>query len=351
MSRAALGRRRGRGNRAGDILADPFLERRPQLAARRFELLGARVHFDSNSVRLLELVDAAYAGLPRLRPAGAPAAPLRISLRLLAAAGSHSSGEPARLLLGSAGSILAGAAARSNLVVVCPRERSALVLVSPEMLRHRYHTRYELIEFAVFSLAARCHDLVPLHAACIGQGGRCILLMGPSGAGKSTLSLLWAQQGLDFVAEDSVFVAPDRMTAMGIGTFLHVRAETLRFITPAGDAAQLRRSPLIRRRSGVQKLEIDLRGTGWRLARAPLAVAATVFLSPRPARAGALLEPLRRSDLLERLEHEQPYAAGRPEWPRFRRKLTSIAAFELRRGKHPLETVEALRRLLEAASR
>jgi hypothetical protein len=59
------------------------------------------------------------------------------------------------------------------------------------MLRFPYHARYELIEFAVFTLAARAQGLVPLHAACVGEEGRGLLLMGESGAGKSTASLHW----------------------------------------------------------------------------------------------------------------------------------------------------------------
>jgi hypothetical protein len=342
-------RRHGRNDNADDLLADPFGELRAPLGSRRFDLLGSRFEFESNSPRLLELADAAYAGVPRQRLSGAQQ-PLRISLWLCEEAGFHPRNEPPPLLLCSGRSFLAGASPHSNLVIVCPRERSALVVVSRAMLRHPYHVRYELIEFAVFSLAARAHGLVPLHAACVGQGNRGILLMGPSGAGKSTLSLLWMLRGLKFVAEDSVFVAPERMTAVGIANFLHVRAATLRHVTPANDAAALRRLPRIRRRSGVQKLEIDVRRAGWPVARAPLEIAAVVFVSPHRSPTAALLTPLRQAEMLGRLDREQPYAAGRPEWPDFRRKLASVTAVELRRGNHPLESIEALRRLLEAKS-
>ena len=36
---------------------------------------------------------------------------------------------------------------------------------------------------AVFTLAARVQQLVPLHAACVGLKGRGVLIMGASGAG------------------------------------------------------------------------------------------------------------------------------------------------------------------------
>ncbi len=53
----------------------------------------------------------------------------------------------------SGAGFLGGATHGSNFVVLSPQERSALVGISPQMLRFPYHTRYELIEFAVFTLA------------------------------------------------------------------------------------------------------------------------------------------------------------------------------------------------------
>jgi hypothetical protein len=42
-----------------------------------------------------------------------------------------------------------------NLAVVSPLKRMAVVLISRDMLRFPYHVRHELIEFAVYVLAAR----------------------------------------------------------------------------------------------------------------------------------------------------------------------------------------------------
>ncbi len=97
-------------------------------------------------------------------------------------------------------------------------------------MRFPYHIRYELIEFAVFTLAARVQRLVSLHAACVGTGGKGVLLMGPSGAGKSTVALQCLLNGFDFLSEDSVFVAPRSMKATGIANFLHTRADSLRWL-------------------------------------------------------------------------------------------------------------------------
>ena len=214
------------------------------------------------------------------------------------------------------------------------------------MLRFPYHTRYELIEFAVFMLATRTQGLVPLHAACVGRGGHGILLMGASGAGKSTVALQSLLQGLDFLSEDAVFVAPDTLRATGIANFLHVRADSLRWIDRDSDAAPIRNSPVIRRRSGVKKFELDLRHGGYRLAASPLRIDAVVFLSAQKSDDGLLLRPLSKSTLLTKLAEAQVYAARQPEWATFAGRLSGLGGFELRRGRHPLEAVEALRSLL-----
>ena len=337
-----------------EILSDPFGERSPMLARKPLQLLGGRFRFDSNSPELLRLVDSAYAGLPR-HWLSTEAPELRVSLLLTpspkarASAGvqrtlNRSEPPPVAMLHGAG--LLGGATASSNAVVMSPREGAALVVVSPRMLQFPYHTRYELIEFAVFTLAARAQKLVPLHAACVGLGGRGILLMGPSGAGKSTVALHCLLSGLDFLAEDSVFVAPDTMLATGIANFLHVRADSLGWLGRSREAAAIARSPVIRRRSGVKKFEVDLRRERFQLAKSPLRIVGIVFLSSQKAGAHPLLKPLSKSDLRANLAFEQAYGASQPQWRTFDKNISRLAAFELRRGRHPLEAVEALRSLL-----
>src|ERR1700716_288218 len=198
-----------------DILRDPFGERSSTMIRKPLHLLGSRFQFESNSRALLDLVDAAYRALPRHR-LSACTPDLRISLLLAPprelthsrrAPPLRSRSEPPSLELLHGAGFLGGTTASSNFVILSPEDRAALVAVSREMLRFPYHTRYELIEFAVFTLAARVQGLVPLHAACVGRGGRGVFLMGVSGSGKSTVSLHCLLQVFDFVSEDSTFVA------------------------------------------------------------------------------------------------------------------------------------------------
>jgi hypothetical protein len=327
-----------------DIAVDPFQERSPARARRRMQILGAQFDFESGSRHLLGLVDSAYSGLPQHRLGGA-VPELRITLDATPSARPGSSREPPLGMLSGAG-FLCGATARSNFVVMAPAARSALVVVPQEMLGNDYRIRYELIEFAVFTLAQRVQGLVPLHAACVGRAGRGLLLMGGSGAGKSTLALHCLLAGFEFVSEDSTFVAADSMSATGVANFLHLRANSLRYLRPGAAAAMIRKSPVIRRRSGVEKFEVDLRRTGYRLAAAPLKLDALIFISKEPAGTRTLLEPLRRSRVLEYLVASQPYAASLREWRAFKKNAARLDAFEMRRGRHPQEAVAALQVLL-----
>jgi hypothetical protein len=330
--------------------ADPFRERHRAALHERMQLMGGQFHFETESFRLLRLVRLAYAKLPSHKfPGAAPRCLVRLALTTTAAQhpATARTDEPPRVRPLAGGGILCGAMDGANFVTLSPEQRSALVVVSRDMLRFPYHIRYEMLEFAVYVLASRVQGLVPLHAACVGRAGQGILLLGPSGSGKSTLSLHCLLQGLDFLAEDSVLVRPDGLLATGVANFLHVRPDSLRFLDKAGQAAVTRStSRVIRRRSGVEKFEIDLRHPPYRLATAPLRIGAVVFVSPRSTDVATILAPIRKTRLIQQLEAGQRYAANQPGWSDFSRQVSRLPVFELRRGSHPLQAVAALEKLL-----
>jgi hypothetical protein len=333
-----------------DLFADPFGERSPPIHRRHFQILGARFRFESNSPQLIRLVDSAYAGLPAHRlPTEVTRLTVRLALGSELSARSRRRAEPPPLDMFSGPGMLGCAVNTSSFTVISPQGRSGLVVISPLMLQFPYHARYELIEFAAFTLAARTLGLTSLHGACVGRAGRGILLMGSSGSGKSTVSLQSLVQGLDFLSEDSVFVSPDTLMATGVANFLHVRSDSLRWLSRPLDAAAIRKSPVIRRRSGVQKFEVDLRRGGFRLAPSPLKIVAIVFLSAQPAGVRPLLAPLPKERLLAALTAAQAYAANQPRWRQFCANVCKVGAYEMRRGRHPTESVEALSELLGPA--
>jgi hypothetical protein len=330
-----------------DAGADPFCERpadRRHSVCRR--ILGGCFRFESTSEALLDLVEAAYAGLPsHSMPIGAPE--FRIELRLLPRQLSTNAAEPPPVRVQSGAGLLCGVMNASNYVVLAPEQQRGLVVTSQDMLGHPYHLRYELIEFAVFTLATRGLGLVPLHGACVGWQGRGVLLLGASGSGKSTLALHSLLQGLDFLAEDAVFVQPDSMLATGVANYLHVQADALRFIDDDAARRWINQAPIIRRRSGAEKFEADLRQGHGRLAVAPLELVGAVFVSSQSADdPDVLLSIVPQDEIAARLSADQAYAAGQPGWHHFEQRLMQLGVHQLRRGHHPRDAVDALRRLL-----
>jgi hypothetical protein len=328
-----------------DPVADPFKERLKNPARRRFRLFGAWFQFESNSRRLLQLVDAAFARLPQ-STLSAGALRLRISLRLQPDATLGSVTVPPRLRFQGAAGLVCATVDQANFVVVAPQQRSALIVVSRDMLRFPYHLRYELLEFAVYVLATRALGLMPLHAACIGRGKRALLLMGRSSTGKSTVSLHCLLHGLTVLAEDSVFVRPDSLLAFAVPNFLYLQRDALRHLDTQRRVAWIRNSPTIRRRGGIEKYQVDLRRTGRPIARPPLTIVGVVFLSRQTAGGRPLLAPIGQRKLGAALAAYQAYAARQPGWAAFRRQLAGVDAYRLRRGRHPDQAVAALQSLL-----
>jgi len=322
-------------------IADPFDERAPLALSRRFTLLGANIEFRSDSDDLLALVDTAYGDLPA-QALGGPA--LRVELRLVEGGEEVGTEPPVARMFGGAGVV--GAAMDShNLAIVSPAAGRAVVHLSRALLGFPYYARYELIEFAVFMLASRAQGLVPLHAGCVGRDGVGALLIGESGAGKSTLALHAMQQGLDFLTEDASFIEPRGMRATGVANFLHLRFDATAWVDDAALRERIQAAPVIRRRSGVEKHELDLRG-GWaRLAAEPLRLRHVVFASPEAAGDGELLSPLDADETLRRLHVTQAYAAGQPGWEGFVEGCKGLHGWVLKREAHPRDGARALARL------
>lgn len=326
---------------------DPFGERTRARVSARLHVLGGAFTVQSTDAALLDLALDAFGGLPRHR-----LAPQTRRFHVRLAATDHArtwpdGAEPPRPIFTAGAGLLCATIDAGNFAVVDPAMSRALVGISRALLRHRYHARYELVEFAFVTLASRAQSLVPLHAACVGARGAGLLLMGPSGAGKSTLSLHAAAGGMQLLAEDSAFVIANGLRVTGVPNYLHLQPSATAFLAAGPLLRRIRHSPMIRRRSGVRKYEVDLRGLPARIARAPLRLAASVFLSQRAA--GPPLEPVGGNALRSRLRREQPYASGLPGWEDFERQIVALPAYELRREPHPDLAVRHLHALLAAA--
>ena len=319
---------------------DPFDEMPVRLQRRCYRLLGHRVCVESEHTELLELAEAAFAGnghreaavsnTPRVRLLLAGDPPVRAWRR--PPVPRHFSGP------GLVGCSFDAA----NFAWVTPALATGCVSISREMLRFPYHARYELIEFAVLTLLTRMHELVPLHAACVAVPGRAVLLVGDSGAGKSTTCLQALDDGMSLISEDSVFVHPGTLAAAGLDAFLHLRSG--RFAHDRFTQA-LRGAPRIRRRSGVRKIELDIRELGLGCARQPVRLAAIVMVSRRPAGRGAVLRRLSARQIRGTLAATQPYARRQAGWREFCARASKLPVYEMRRVLPP-QAVENLRHIL-----
>jgi hypothetical protein len=327
------------------IHADPFFERSGAPLHVRKQILGGSFVFKSASAALIDLVDATYGGLPT--DGSLCCLPeFQIELRLVRR-DIVPANEPPSVRMQSGAGFLCGVMDSSNCVVLMPEQRKALIVASEDMLIRPYHLRYELIEFAVFTLATRGMGLVPLHGACVGRDGRGVLLLGASGAGKSTLALQSMLHGLDFLAEDGVFVSPDPLMARGVPNYLHVKEDTLHFVEDADTRRWIRGSQIIRRRSGVEKFEIDVRTHATNVMASSLTLVGAVFLRAQEQDTPhAQLTRLSSDDAMKRLAADQPYAAGQPGWHAFASQILHAGVYELRRGRHPHDALDALAPLL-----
>jgi energy-coupling factor transporter ATP-binding protein EcfA2 len=332
-----------------DQPADPFGETGWRAHRKVVSVLGARVNIECNHRGLLALAERAFDGLPVHRLGESR------SLRLvLKCAGNDSTAhwtQPPAPRLASGDGFLFSSIDPQTFALVAPGALTALVHVSPRALRFPYHVRYELIEFAGLTLSARTQRLIPLHAACFCSDGRAVLVLGDSGAGKSTLCLTAALAGFELLSEDSVFVEAESLLATGVANFLHLRTDGLKFVDDVKTRRTLESAPTIRRRSGVRKLEIDLRAGVLPVARRATRLGAVVVLSARRAKARPVLRGLGRAGVMAALRASQGYARAQPGWRTFERNIARLPGYLLERGAHPRDGAAALRDALRGMGR
>ena len=210
--------------------ADPFAESTRARLRRSVSVLGGDFTVLTSDAGLLNLAVEAFGGLPRHKLEARPRR-FTVHLKLTDHAQTWPRGAaPPHPVLSAGAGLLHGAVDAGNFVIVDVAMRRALVAVSRALLRDRYYARYELVELAFLTLAARGQSLVPLHAACEGANGNGLLLMGASGTGKSTLSLHALADGMQLLSEDSAFVALEGLRVTGVPSYLHLSPDALRFL-------------------------------------------------------------------------------------------------------------------------
>lgn len=325
---------------------DPFGERIPADFRTQLSVLGCDFAVESTDRTLVNLAVDAFGDLPRYKLDHPPRA-FTVSLVLTNHERTWSRGaEPPQPVLSSGNGLLCATMEAGNFAIVDVAMSRALICISAAMLEYPYHARYELIEFAFLTLASRAQSLVPLHAACVGRDESGLLLMGSTGSGKSTLSLHALAGGMQLLSEDSAFVAANSLTITGVPNYVYLQREALNFLQPGQLRQQIQNSPEIRRRSGVQKYQANLREMRGSIAQAPLQLTAIAMLSHHSVTKQPALKPLPSKTFLAELRREQPYASGLSNWGEFECRIADLPTYELRRTEHPDIAVRELQALL-----
>ena len=70
----------------------------------------------------------------------------------------------------------------------------------------------EAAGLATLTFVAEHRGQLVLHCGAVAQGSRCCLVVGASGAGKSTLTLALAEQGLDYLTDETASLDPVSLT-------------------------------------------------------------------------------------------------------------------------------------------
>ena len=130
---------------------DPFGERARAHLRAQLNVLGGAFTVESGSAALLQLAVDAFGGLPRHR-----LAPETRRFRARLVVTDHRSRwprseEPPPAVLSAGGGLLCATIDAGNFAIVDVATSSALVGVSPGMLRRPYHARYELVELALLT--------------------------------------------------------------------------------------------------------------------------------------------------------------------------------------------------------
>jgi len=104
---------------------------------------------------------------------------------------------------------------RESVVVIDRQRKRADGHIAPAHVLRPWIVAHRIFSLTIIELL-RCFDAYYLHAGCVSDGGKVILICGASGDGKSTLTYALARAGFSFLSDDGVFL---RRTPSGIEAF------------------------------------------------------------------------------------------------------------------------------------
>jgi hypothetical protein len=203
-------------NTAGAVNpADPVLSyfRLPLRGA--YYPLGFALEIATNSSEVLAAAEESWGGFHQ----EFSELPLRLEIGVMAD-GSRDCPPPPGCR--SRGNLLTIVADAGNFCVCDLSRGFAFAWLTQSAAADRAYLRYYFLEAAVSTLLEALY-LTPLHAACVQNGGRGVLLCGESGAGKSSLAFACARNGWTFLSDDSSAIVRKRRGRIVVGNPCQMR--------------------------------------------------------------------------------------------------------------------------------
>ena len=318
-----------------EAFLDPLSERAMFPLTRTFYPLGFPLEINTN---FPEVIQAAEGSWPR-KEAEFEREPVRLRVLVETSKSDETYYDP---VYRSHSGLLMIVSNRENFGVCDLVARSGWCLVSTQALAERPWFQWFFLEAMAYLLLAQ-RDTVPVHAACVANEGRGVLLCGASGMGKTSIAFACAQAGWTYISDDATMLLQGSRMREALG-----KPNRFRFRPAALDLfRELQGCGSSVRTNGKPTVEVPSGAFPGISTASRCRIHAIVFLN-RLEDSSSALQPLSVSEALDRLARETP-DYGDPARARHLETLQNLAtapAWELRYANFP-EARELLSRLVE----
>jgi hypothetical protein len=239
--------------------------------------LGYPVEIITNDIAVLEAAEESFGHARLFRNNVA----LQIRIGVSQEGGSEYPPEPTRREYNHLYSLVADV---HNQALLDLRSLINFTWVTKAAVNNRFYLRYNFLEKVVYLLLG-ASAVTDLHAACVSNNGRGILLVGDSGAGKSTLAYACARAGWTFTSDDTSYLINDSNVPRVIG-----HSHRARFRPSAKELfPELRRFGLTPRIEGKPSIEVPMSELPVQDTAAEANVDLIVYLNRSPSATGSLI--------------------------------------------------------------
>lgn len=182
---------------------------------RTFYPLGFAVEIMTNDPDVLVAADESFGHRLRCRGHGA----LQVRIGISEGNDSECPPEPTRREYNHLYSLVADG---DNQALLDLRTCTNFVWLNKSALNNKIYFRYNFLEKVVYLLLG-ASVVTDIHAACVSNNGKGILLCGESGAGKTTLAYACARAGWTYTSDDTCYLINDSDSPRVIGHSHRVR--------------------------------------------------------------------------------------------------------------------------------